>query len=238
MSRDGLAGADVNDRLMFWKVEVMERSKEFESCIRRLFPQGTMVCLSKVAPSDAELLSAELPGTKRMAPARLLEFAHGRACARIVLDMCGAGEVAVPRGKNREPLWPQGTVGSISHTGSLAAAVATRTSDLTGIGLDIENAEPLSQDMIAMICRQDEEVGADGFRAKLLFSIKESIYKCIFPIVGIFVDFQEVKVFLDEQSKTFTALADAGRHDLAVVQQVKGAYCVESGLVFSAAWLQ
>ena len=133
-------------------------------------------------------------------------------------------------------MWPQGSVGSISHTGCLAAAVVASTAHFAGIGLDIESVEPLSDDLIAMICRQDEDVGGDGVHAKLLFSVKEAIYKCIFPIVGAFVDFQEVKVCLDEAG-TFTASTDTWRQDLGVIERVQGAYCVVGGLVFCSAWV-
>jgi enterobactin synthetase component D len=215
----------------------MVRNREYESHIKRLFPPDVRVCLSTALSSRARLLTEELPGTEKMVEQRLLEFTHGRDCARVVLNMCGLGDVAVPRGNSREPIWPRGIVGSISHTGSLAAAVAARTDDLAGIGLDIESADPLSEDIVEMVCRQDEDVGSDGGHAKLLFSIKEAIYKCIYPTVGTYVDFKEVKVSLNKNSCIFTANTDAARQDLTVIERVQGAYCTVGGLVFSGAWL-
>ncbi len=42
----------------------------------------------------------------------------------------------------REPLWPAGVVGSISHSGELAGAVVARASDAWSVGLDIELLDP------------------------------------------------------------------------------------------------
>ena len=216
----------------------MERNRKFESHIKSLFTPDVRVCLSTAVSSVAGLMTEELPGTDKMVEKRLLEFTHGRNCARVVLNMCGLGDVAVPRGNSREPVWPRGIVGSISHTGSLAAAVAAKSDDLAGIGLDIESAAPLSDDIVEMICRQDENVGSDGVHAKLLFSIKESIYKCIYPTVGAYVDFKEVKVSLEAEASTFTASTDTLRQDLAGLERLEGAYCTVDGLVFSGAWLR
>lgn len=216
----------------------MERNSELEAHIKRLFAPNVRVCLSSAVSSGARLMTEELPGTEKMVEQRLLEFTHGRNCARVVLNMCGLRGAAVPRGSSGEPVWPQGIVGSISHTGSLAAAVAASTDYFVGIGLDIESSEPLSDDIIGMICRQDEAVGEDGVRAKLLFSIKEAVYKCIYPTVSAFVDFKEVKISLEEEACTFTASTDTLRQDMAVLERLEGAYCTVDGLVFSGAWLR
>ena len=46
--------------------------------------------------------------------------------------------VAVDRSSDGAPIWPQGVIGSITHTRELAAAVAMRGIDALGIGLDAE----------------------------------------------------------------------------------------------------
>ena len=45
---------------------------------------------------------------------------------------------SVPIGKSREPVWPVGVVGSITHNAVIAAAIVAPTSAYRGIGMDIE----------------------------------------------------------------------------------------------------
>jgi 4'-phosphopantetheinyl transferase EntD len=215
----------------------MQRNFKTESRIKLLYPEHTGICFSNRADFAAPLFPEELVGTDRMVKKRVLEFSHGRECARAVLEIIGQPAVAIPRGNNREPLWPAGIVGSISHSGSSAAAVAVSKKYCLGIGLDIESDKPLDKDLIPMICRVDENVESNVERAKLLFSIKESIYKCIFPTVGKIVDFLEVKVCLDEVAGRYTACSDSGRQDLDLLKHLHGSYCVYEDMVISAAWL-
>ena len=63
----------------------MERNKVFESHIKDLFKQNVSVCFSTAVSSGARLMTEELPGTEKMVEHRLLEFTHGRDCARVVL---------------------------------------------------------------------------------------------------------------------------------------------------------
>ncbi len=213
----------------------MKRTNNIGLQIECLFPQFTKVCFSPALNHHAKLLTEELAGTENMVEGRMLEFRHGRYCAHAVLAMLGVREVAVPRGSNREPLWPQDIVGSISHSGKAAAAVAISDKYLAGIGLDIESSGPLSENLISMICLPEESVGNNGLHAKLLFSIKEAIYKCVFPTVGEFIDFREVKVCLNEEACTFTA--SPKRRGLDLIERVEGGYSVIDGMVISGAWL-
>jgi hypothetical protein len=56
-------------------------------------------------------------------PKRQAEFVAGRICAREALTGWGHDNVVVGIGAHREPIWPQGLLGSITHCADYAAAV-------------------------------------------------------------------------------------------------------------------
>jgi 4'-phosphopantetheinyl transferase EntD len=216
----------------------MHAPDPIQKALEDIFPSQVAVCFSAERPDRAELHPEELPSTTKMVAARKLEFGHGRSCARAALVSLGLPAIAIPMGSNREPVWPGEVVGSISHTGDSAAAVTALHSKLDGLGLDMETDEPLGADLIAMICRDDEHIAGDGSQAKLLFSIKEAIYKCIYPSVREFVDFLEMKVILDATTQRFTAQACTPSCEPELIARLEGAYRMANGLVLSGAWLR
>jgi 4'-phosphopantetheinyl transferase EntD len=71
-------------------------------------------------------------------PQRAREFAAGRLCARRALAEFGMEEFPIERAADRQPIWPPGIGGSITHTAGFCAAVAARRETTTAIGLDTE----------------------------------------------------------------------------------------------------
>lgn len=144
------------------------------------------------------------PAIARSSPVRQATFFHGRVAARRALARFRHGDTEVAVGPVREPRWPAGIVGSISHTASHAAAIALRAREHGGIGIDIERiADGAGCDAVAAMCVQGEELAqlramAAGMPLQLLltvlFSAKESFYKAAFPTVGTFFDFHAVRV--------------------------------------------
>lgn len=66
------------------------------------------------------------PHVARSVVKRQAEYYHGRLCARRALQSIGIHDFTVHTGKQREPVWPPGVIGSISHNGEFAVAVAMR----------------------------------------------------------------------------------------------------------------
>lgn len=80
-------------------------------------------------PGEEDLVAKAVEGRRR-------EFITARRCARSALATLGSPASGPIRpGPRREPLWPTGVVGSITHcAGYRAAAVAQRNS-LASIGI-------------------------------------------------------------------------------------------------------
>jgi 4'-phosphopantetheinyl transferase EntD len=202
-----------------------------------LYPAEVSTFFSASLPDTAELLGEEIQFTAGMVKKRLAEFAQGRYCARSAMKLLGTEPAPIGKGPDREPVWPHGIIGSISHTNGFAAAAVAKSTELLAVGLDMEGHAPLQSNLIPMICLPKENPDQDGRHAKLLFSIKESIYKCLFPLVEDYIDFLEMEVVLDTQAQIFSANSRAARLDTDLVARLQGRYKFHSELIISTAWI-
>jgi 4'-phosphopantetheinyl transferase EntD len=140
---------------------------------------------------------------------RTRELAAGRACADRALGSLG---VEARVGEDRAPVWPAGFTGSISHKGERCVAAAAPLGRILGIGIDLENGERLEDETFPWIFRAAEidalrslPAGTRALFASAAFSAKESIYKCVRPYSGRFLDFREVRIDLDPERSLFRA---------------------------------
>ena len=137
---------------------------------------------------------------------RQAEFFHGRLAARHALSTLGAAPIDVPIGTSREPIWPTGVVGSISHNQTFAAAVALERVRHSGIGIDIEQviAADMQSAMLATAVSVDELAYLQTLVTQMslnrlltiVFSAKESLFKGAFAAVARYFDFSVAHVFL------------------------------------------
>jgi 4'-phosphopantetheinyl transferase EntD len=146
--------------------------------------------------------------TKRQA-----EFCAVRICARRLLARLGIDNYPLLPNRDRSPCWPDGVIGSISHTQGYCAVVASRAGRLIGLGIDVEQDDPLKPELIRLVCTDRErrwlEAQSEDERyrlAKLIFCAKESAYKCQYPITKTFVDLRQAELYLDLDSKRFRAV--------------------------------
>lgn len=182
---------------------------------------------------EEALLSTALPRRKR-------EFRAGRVCARRVLAQLGVFDSPLLAGRHGEPIWPVGFTGSISHCDDYCVVVATRVGHVLSIGLDVENADAVPERIGERICTPDESVWIrslpDGERRQglaVLFSVKECVYKCLYPITGWQLDFKEVDVLVDSCRGAFAATARGvvpGTH----MEHLEGRFAISGSHVLTA----
>ena len=140
---------------------------------------------------------------------RQTEFLAGRICAyealRRVIGVPGIPAV----GEDRSPCWPTGVVGSITHGAGWAAVVAARSELWRGLGLDVEKLLPVTRaDRLAgeiLTPRELEGYAAlnesqRALRVTLTFSIKESLFKALYPLVKTRFYFQEAELIHHDSS--------------------------------------
>jgi 4'-phosphopantetheinyl transferase EntD len=170
-----------------------------------LFPDGVVTAWGDPLEPSAGLLPEEEALVARAVPKRKLEFAKGRECARRALASFGLRDVLLLSGKDREPLWPAEVTGSITHTAGLCAVAVAASNRYVGLGIDAEPAESLERGVAERVCRGDDDRSwrriaslESSVLPRLVFSVKEAVYKCLFPITRTFLGFDQVSVELDE----------------------------------------
>jgi enterobactin synthetase component D len=191
-----------------------EHGGQFFASVAQVLPHDEHSLPYFLARFRMELFAPELferhgidcpPHIRNSVVKRQAEFIAGRICARSILDAYGQGKHVVAVGTHREPLWPAGFLGSITHSGLYAAAIACPAQGIAGIGIDIETIikGEARQAMMDMVVNAEEAeylrrmAGTVSFDSllTLVFSAKESFFKAAFPQVKAYFDFDAVKVF-------------------------------------------
>lgn len=141
-------------------------------------------------------LPLEHQATGSMVAKRREEFLTGRTCARAVLRRLGVPDQPVLRRENRAPLWPEGVVGSITHTEGFCAAAVANACDVFSLGIDVERGRGVSRELFDYVATRSEQERFQGLEdwATILFSIKESVFKCLNPPTGVWLEFHDVEV--------------------------------------------
>lgn len=171
------------------------------------------------------------PALRRATPKRQREFLAGRRCAAAALRHLGAGSTQVAVAADRAPIWPEGVVGSITHAGGFAAAAVAWAVDIAGLGIDSEEIiDPATACDIAAICMVDEARlfrPADGRSfcefCTFVFSAKEAVFKCLFPITRRFLEFGDVGITsLDWEGEDFAWTAVSGESGVGRLSRADG----------------
>jgi len=137
-------------------------------------------------------------------PKRQAEFSSVRACARDAMRRLGVEPVAILPGPKREPLWPEGVVGSLTHCAGYRAAALALSTDFRTIGIDAEPHAPAPEGVLGAIALPSEIDRMPGLAAedpkicwdRLLFSAKESTYKAWFPVTRRWLGFEDADITL------------------------------------------
>lgn len=166
------------------------------ACLRDLAGPDIAVGLSYVNTEDG-LIDPEPEAVAKAIPKRRAEFAAGRRAARMALDPLGHANTAIPQGKDRAPIWPEGLVGSLSHDAGLAIACAGSVDTQPGLGIDLAEAKDFPERLRPEILRTPTEKQQTGLEARLNFSAKEAVFKAFYPSVGGYFGFAAVEVVPD-----------------------------------------
>jgi len=166
-----------------------------------MFPPAVAVAEMRETGDLAALLPAEAAYLGRAVPSRAREFAAGRQCARRALQELGIDQFPVRVAADRQPIWPDSIVGSITHTRGFCAAVVAQRKRILGIGIDTEAVVQPRAGLAARICVPAELDWVDSLPAAqrtaatlMIFSAKEAFYKCQYPLVGEWLDFNDVSI--------------------------------------------
>jgi hypothetical protein len=160
---------------------------------------------------------------REVAPQRACEFAVGRLCAHRVLAALGVEERPLLIGADGAPEWPGGIAGSISHTTGFCVAAACRIGDAAGLGVDVEQAEGVTRDLVPLLATPVERAWVGSFARgrgpSLLFS-------------GFPLEFSDVEITLAAATHRFMArLANANAPPVFGMREFHGRYWIDDRFV-------
>ena len=180
--------------------------------LQSLFPRDCAVAVRTEPGRVSDLFDSEVECIRDAVPERQHEFAAGRACVRQAFRSVGAPPYAILPDKFRAPVWPHGLIGSISHCPGLCVAVIAHRLMGKAVGVDVEINDRLKDGLRDLVAVPDERHALDNLQRalpcdplKLLFVIKEAVFKLYFPATRHFLDFHHARVRLDPETGAFEA---------------------------------
>jgi 4'-phosphopantetheinyl transferase EntD len=202
-----------------------------------------VVAVESYADVD-DLFPEEAALVARAVEKRRREFATVRWCARKALAELGCPAAPILSGPKREPLWPDGVIGSLTHCDGYRAAAVARAGRLAAVGIDAEPHGELPEGVLEVVARPEEIPVLAELRSqypathwdKVMFSAKESVYKAWFPLARRWLDFQDATVRFEPEARTFVAeLAQVGPVVGGVaLTRMRGRFAVGGGFVVTA----
>jgi 4'-phosphopantetheinyl transferase EntD len=189
---------------------------------------GPAVAVAAALPADPAVLpGCERSAISRAVPLRQAEFAGGRLAARLAQQRLGRTAWPVPMGADRAPQWPPGLHGSITHAAGLCLAIVTDDPEVLGLGVDLEAAGNLRDDVAAEILSDHER----GQCALSVFSAKETVFKALYPLVGRMFGFDAVRITLT--ASEFTAELRQTLGPLTAGVRLSGGLSVAEGTILT-----
>jgi len=133
---------------------------------------------------------------------RRAEYLASRVCVRFALSLMGIDNFVLSNDAARAPVWPVGIIGSLSHTQHRVSLLLAQATCRKLLGVDCEQliSSNTADEMQKMIIREEEKAVLQRsglpFTSALTvaFSIKESLYKAIFPSLREFMDFASAEI--------------------------------------------
>ena len=142
---------------------------------------------------------------------RRADFLAGRITAMLSLEKIGIKNTNVSVGNNRMPIFPEGCVGSITHTCERAFVAVSKKENISLIGIDCEFFFPsLLARNISLEILLDSEIKnfnkmkiSFSLYCTIVFSAKESLFKALYPVVGAFFGFKCAQVEINSDISGF-----------------------------------
>jgi len=150
-------------------------------------------------------------------------------------------DVDISIGRNRQPLFPVYSRGSITHSGAVSLSAVGLSEDFHALGIDFEF---IVSDEDALILQKQVLYPTELQLAKtshldtntmitLIFSAKESLFKALYPDVGAYFDFFAAEVINIEYSSTETQQPEDRWLPFSIRLSRSLSVTLRSGVIFS-----
>lgn len=208
--------------------------------IQPLFSDCVVTECCRVEEKEYELYPEERVSIQNAVAKRQQEFGAGRLCARKAMARLGIKDSPLLKDPDGPPAWPAGIVGVISHSNTWCGAAVARQEDIRGIGFDIETIDRVSMQIAKKVLTpaEMEWVNASDEEAQkrlaLLFSAKETIFKCVTPVYGKWFGFYDMVITHVTEEQSFEVkLNDKISAEVPNCSTLIGRYLMHEGDVFT-----
>lgn len=136
-------------------------------------------------------------------PSRLEEFFSGRVVAEAILRHHFASKAMISSKSQHLPQWPHTYLGSISHNQQQLLVMVSAEYSYVGVDLKEHISQQTAEQIADLILtRKEQQYWLQEVKqyisytqyVSLLFSMKESLYKAVYPIAMNYIDFLEVEM--------------------------------------------
>jgi 4'-phosphopantetheinyl transferase EntD len=211
--------------------------------IDALLPSGVSVAEAFGDDGDEPAYPGEEFVVAKAVPSRRREFVTARRCAREALADIGFSPRPILPGPRNEPVWPAGTVGSITHCAGYRGAAVARQGALVSLGIDAETHAPLPDGVLEAVTSPAERTHLAGLAEhsprtcwdRVLFSAKESVYKAWFPLTRRMLGFDQAELRIEAGAFTARLQVPGTRVDGGpALSGFRGRFLVKGGLILTA----
>ena len=197
--------------------------------ITRLVPRAAAAIEIVGSYPVGALLPEEEIALGDVSASRRQEFALGRLCARQAMQKLGLAPLPILPGPNREPLWPPGISGSITHCDGYAAAAVTRKTDICSIGIDAERIQDFGDAVLDIVALKAEQAWIKQADRQapwrvLLFSAKESVFKAWFQVFRTGLGFEHVHIVFCPTKYAFRAIVSRDTFGTPITVEINGRF--------------
>ena len=172
------------------------------------------------------------------------DFLAARHCARLAMADLGLPPSPILKGDKGEPCWPDGVVGSLTHTQGYRGAVVARVGEARSVGIDAEPHHELPEGVLESVTLPIErhEIAAlpdDLHWDRILFCAKEATYKAWYPLTQRWLGFEDAHITFTvdgHAAGTFTSrilIDPAARHGPPLTT-LTGRWTVADGFALTA----
>jgi len=208
--------------------------------IQPLFSDCVVTECCRVEEKEYELYPEERVFIQNAVAKRRREFGAGRLCARNALARLGINKYPLCKGDDGVPVWPDGIIGVISHSHNWCGAAVAKKNDLCALGLDIETIDRVSMRIAKKVLTPVEMkwVNASDKEAQkrlaLLFSAKETVFKCVASLYGKRLGFYDMVITHVTEEQSFEVkLNEKISAEIPHCSPLSGRYLMHEGEVFT-----
>ena len=175
-----------------------------------LFPRDVRILRGNPREIKGDMYPAEQALVSKACPGRRREFRAGRILARALMYEAGIEGFPLLMGDKREPLWPQMICGSITHLPDVCVVAIAEKTKVFGLGLDVARVLDVGREIWPTFLTPEELQWVDSLPptvaqryAAMLFSAKETLFKCLYPVTRVWIDFKDVRISTDKAYRRF-----------------------------------